>query len=499
MTLPALPAQGSTAWYSYAQGLDTAARGASVVTATGGDQTARVNAVLAASSPFGARRQVTLVGDFTISGPLVIGSGTILDARAATITLIAGSYERMLRNAADVAGTGRDTDIAVIGGRWVRAAGNFNSDGQHLHSIFLRKVDGVLVCDLRGETSDGKYMIALGDVTDFRVERISLATSSDGVHLTGPASNGYIGKISGTVGDDLVGVTTQDYSAYDDVRGPISRVTFDRLDCTPRSGSVPHTLALWGAGGYPLTDITARGITAQNNGSGLPLAVVLGGTTQAINLDGVAGNINVTYQQGAGWNGVGAHNRVSIRNVRYIPGASLTSAVQVAGDASGTYACTVDQLIVDGVRADGQGTRTFPALDVSASAVVNRLSLVDCALVGSSGAALLYCWGTNSRIKQAHLTRCYRDGVDYSSGRVVNVDTGGRIDSLFLAQVVAEHCQWAVNISGSGGMAVYVAGCDLSDAINSVRAADGIAITLRSAASNLATNTTIAGGTITNA
>jgi hypothetical protein len=53
-----------------------------------GDETAALNSWLAAPSPLGVKR---LVGNPTISAPLIIPSKTILDAQSAKITLASGS------------------------------------------------------------------------------------------------------------------------------------------------------------------------------------------------------------------------------------------------------------------------------------------------------------------------------------------------------------------------------------------------------------------------
>lgn len=53
--------------------------------------TTRINQALADVSPFGSRRTVALVGDFTHNGPLVVPSHTVFDTTKATLTLAANS------------------------------------------------------------------------------------------------------------------------------------------------------------------------------------------------------------------------------------------------------------------------------------------------------------------------------------------------------------------------------------------------------------------------
>ncbi len=59
------------------------------------DATAMLNAALAATSTFGIRRRVSLVGDFLVSGAVVIPSRTTVDARGATIRLAPGSTSNL--------------------------------------------------------------------------------------------------------------------------------------------------------------------------------------------------------------------------------------------------------------------------------------------------------------------------------------------------------------------------------------------------------------------
>ena len=200
----------------------TAGKEASVLlpASTGVDDTSVINAALAAG------RLVTgLAGEtYLISAPLVVGSGTTLDMTACTVTLLPGSNCHMVENVA-VAGAGRDHDITIVGGTWVRGANA--GVGNDRHSLFFRRADRLNVRDLRVTSTGGKYSVAAGDVTEVRVHDISLTTASDGVHITGPARAVDIRGISGTTGDDMVALTARDWAAYDDVHGDIDDVIID--------------------------------------------------------------------------------------------------------------------------------------------------------------------------------------------------------------------------------------------------------------------------------
>ncbi|WBB70636.1 hypothetical protein [Micromonospora sp. WMMD812] len=227
---------------------------------SGGDDTAALNAALLAGAgglvrgPRGAHYQV--------SAPLVVHSGTTLIMSGCRVTLAAGSACNLLVNAA-LAGGGRDRDISVVGGTWVRAHG-VGGAGPNLHSLRWRRVDGLTLKGLAVETASDKYAISLGDVTDTTVARIRFATHSDGVHIQGPAARTRISGIRGTTGDDTVAITPRDWQAYDDVWGPVTDTVIEDVSAASLAalvkvlGGSPETAAL---------RTTVRGVTglAGNN------------------------------------------------------------------------------------------------------------------------------------------------------------------------------------------------------------------------------------------
>lgn len=184
----------------------------------GSDDTAAINVALASVEMVRGLPGET----YRISAPLkIMLSNSALDMTGCTVSLNSGSNCNMLTNGT----AGRLTDVTVRGGTWARG-GNAGS-GSNLHSLFLRKFDRLTVTDLRVTSSAGKYALAIGDATEVKVRGLSFASFSDGVHITGPASQVDIRNITGTTGDDHVALTARDWPAYDDVRGDITGVTID--------------------------------------------------------------------------------------------------------------------------------------------------------------------------------------------------------------------------------------------------------------------------------
>lgn len=84
MTLPALPAQGSTAWYPWASGIHNAVSSSSVAAATGNATTD--TAAIAAALTAGAGGTVALgAGNYWVNG-ITVPANTALDLRGATLT-----------------------------------------------------------------------------------------------------------------------------------------------------------------------------------------------------------------------------------------------------------------------------------------------------------------------------------------------------------------------------------------------------------------------------
>ncbi|MEV0427133.1 hypothetical protein [Micromonospora sp. NPDC050495] len=213
---------------------------------SGGDDTTALNTALLAGA--GGPIQGHRGARYRVSAPLVVHSGTTLAMSGCTVTLTTGSACNLLTNSAVTTG-GRDRDITVVGGTWVRAEG-VGGVGPDLHTLRWRRVDGLTLNGLAVETASDKYAISLGDVTDTMVTGIRLAVYSDGVHIQGPAARTRISGIRGSTGDDTVAITPRDWQAYDDVSGPVTDTVIEDVNVASLAalvkvlGGSPETAAL---------------------------------------------------------------------------------------------------------------------------------------------------------------------------------------------------------------------------------------------------------------
>jgi hypothetical protein len=268
---------------------------ASQLTVDATTSTATINAWLAQPSSLGVKR---LVGACTITAPLVISSGTTLDASGASIT--STFIGNMLQNVNAFSTTQRDSNITIIGGTWTRNAGGppataTDGSANGAHSLFLRHIDGLIIRELKVSSSGGKYMIAVGDVTNFHIFDITGGNlASDTVHITGPASNGLVERvtvISG--GDDVVAITTTDYAAYSDVHGDVTDITIRGIKGGNTTRIVLVAGASYAAGqgdGHLLDRIIVD--TVMQTGSGAVVWTGAGGNTD------VLGSIDISHVYG---------------------------------------------------------------------------------------------------------------------------------------------------------------------------------------------------------
>lgn len=179
-----------------------------------------VTTALAATAAVGQTLVVAGAGG-NGNGPLV-GNVTAATATTVTLTTLDGRPANATAtvSAAAVTVFGRDVGIQIIGGVWDRGA-NAGAAIRN-YGLCLRHVDK-LVVDIEGytATANGKFAIAVGDVSRYRISARGLDNTSDGVHIDGPAYMGEIPRVIGGTGDDLLAFTCANYSANQDVAGDI--------------------------------------------------------------------------------------------------------------------------------------------------------------------------------------------------------------------------------------------------------------------------------------
>jgi hypothetical protein len=241
------------------------------------DDAAAINTALSAINSAGGGSLIIPDGTYVISIPLIIYDDTTLLCDAgAVIELKAGSDTNMIQNEFAISLAGRNKNITINGGIWNRGSNNGIGNGKH--SMFLRQIDNVHVENLTYNSLNGKYGIAFGGVNNFYAENITFDCFSDGIHIDGPATNGWIKHLRGDTGDDVVGITTKSYAIYDDMDGSIDRVTIQDIDAVSYARAV---LIMGSAAGAPdgnsITHISVSDVTFTKKSGGGQIAVLCRG------------------------------------------------------------------------------------------------------------------------------------------------------------------------------------------------------------------------------
>lgn len=108
-----------------------------------------------------------------------------------TLTQKAGTNTATIVNAAYVAGTGRDSNISIIGRGKIDRGANAGT-GLNRNIVMFQRVDGVVIKGLGGllnfASTGGKFAVNLYACTNFEVGGLQLSVAADGVHITHPRS-----------------------------------------------------------------------------------------------------------------------------------------------------------------------------------------------------------------------------------------------------------------------------------------------------------------------
>ncbi|MEU5912803.1 hypothetical protein [Micromonospora sp. NPDC047527] len=391
---------------------------------SGGDDTGALNAALGRGS--GGVVRGSPGAHYQVSAPLVVSSGTTLIMSGCTVTLATGSACNLLTNTA-VAGGGRDRDITVIGGTWVRAGG-VGGTGPDLHTLRWRRVDGLTLKGLTVRTASDKYAISLGDVVDTSVTEIRFAVHSDGVHLQGPATRTRISGIHGSTGDDTVAITPRDWQAYDDVFGPVTDTVIENVSAASLAalvkvlGGSPETAAL---------RTTVRGVTgiAGNNvvwiGDDTADWRTTGGRVDELVVEQVSattlpsrggmvhingsfvGHVHLRELRARGPRGNEPLVRVTPLRAAVLDALTVEDVDVEQLDAAPLLAVartvTIGRLLVDGVTVAGTsaGTAVTQIAGVVDDLTVRSVSL---ATSGDSYLVELPAWATHAAIRRANLS-----------------------------------------------------------------------------------------------
>ena len=366
-----------------AQGAKADAADAALVplpAATGLNDTTAIQAILTANP--GKRIAGRPGSSYRISAPLVIASGTTLDMTGCTVTLIPGSNCRMIQNAAFLGSGARDVDITIRGGYWDRGA-NGATTSNDAHSIVLHRADRVAVTDVRfTATGACKYSVYLCDVTYGRVERCDFTSTSDGVHITGPASQITVRDVSGYTDDDLISFTARDYTSYELTAGggAITDVVVERV--TMRGGDGNAVKLLPGAA-TTLSAAVVRDVSGTSLVSGVTInsdnahASTTGGTVRDVLIE------NVTFAPGTSSACVDIIcpdvSNLRLRNITQ-KSATSTQAVHLTGASLG-------DIEIDGLTSPAAHVNTL--VKVATGCGIARLRIANVLATQGAGAGMV--------------------------------------------------------------------------------------------------------------
>ena len=310
-------------------------------------------------------RSIYVNGANTLTGSSTYGVAsstlctTITAVNSATsITVATAAVQTVSAAAANI--YVRDANITISGGTLSRVTG-----AQSDHTLFVQRVDGLVIRDLAINFLSGNYAIAPYDVTNLTVANLNfLAAAPNCVQVTGPASNLSISNINGQAFDDCVAIVTMDwnpYHAFPNPYGAISNVKISGISSSNPTTHYGNVVRLEPGPGAGLANIAVRDITAlniQGNATQLDDSTFGAGPITGVLIDGVkvvkATQNAVILQNTAG-------SDVTIRNIVSTPSSGISSAV---GFSSGAVYTNV---LIDGV--------TFPSGSWTGS-VVNTIGSI---------------------------------------------------------------------------------------------------------------------------
>jgi hypothetical protein len=352
----------------------------------------------------------------------------------------------------------RDSNIRITGGTWVRASGNNTPGGsgvgqaQNLNSICLRHIDGLRVERYSYASTDGKYGVSVGDVTDYVIEDGIYAAASDGVHVDGWSYRGGIRRICGATGDDLIGVTGNPGSPYvatSDTCGDIEDLVIEDCKITAQT-AVGNAVSI--VGDPDATTYATRRVTINRCGDMFNAAqrsVMLSNGLTDTTLNDCFGHVTVNTLNG------GLTTRV-FTGLR-INGQRLTYRTGTTTEAILTLNTTIAGMLVDGVTINGStGTAKVCPITIGPGTVFNSVVVRNVELDISNG-SIVYIYGAATVGRSVTIDACYRDGQDYSTGRIFSMDTDAVLTELRITNTSARRCQWCVSAAMTGTLNVQVA------------------------------------------
>jgi hypothetical protein len=391
----------------------------------------------------------------------VCSTGQKLDCTDATFNLT--GVKRFVTNDACIAGTGRDSDITIIGGTWARGA-NAGTTTLEAMSLMFAFVDGIKIRDVTVTSSAGKYAIHLYMCTNFDVGPVTFNVFSDGVHIT-DCSNGRIGPVYGTTGDDSVAIMTRDGPTTWEIAGAaftdMGSIVVDGVYTTTIKNGVKVLSGIDGASAA----LNVRNITVRNvDGAFSIYGVWLGGDSNYVTLGG------------------GTLDGITVENVRN----TAADAVRFIGPTT-TFR---------GVRlrnVKGQTGHVY----VNTGTTVEDVEVADTSLIWSGNRYLFNV--LNGGVVTRAVLRNIRMGNGSTGSGMVSAASGSTLTHLILDNVHNQRSAWGIGDFFTT-TAVWVRGLVGDTQTGYIHTNSGAVVTVREATMQAASgddSNVAAGGTIT--
>ncbi len=221
-------------------------------------------------------------GEYTISDTIVIDSGAHVQlSQNAVIRLADGASCLMLKNRQCGKDGAPDTNIVIEGGTWdgnneYQKRGTPNPDKPFFMGVTIRidNAENLVIKNAIFKDPEA-YSVQLRRVTKFTVRDIffdhnMLRPNMDGIHINGPASDGFIQNMNGATNDDLVALNCDD--GFDNgekcvvTSGPISNIVIDGI-----FAEAGYTAVRLLSCGSPLKNVTIKNVFGTFRVSGIAL------------------------------------------------------------------------------------------------------------------------------------------------------------------------------------------------------------------------------------
>lgn len=425
-----------------ATGTATATVGSNVITTALAAQAAVGQSLYVDGAVSGNGRAERLCG---IIGAVDTTAGTV------TVTKLNGDPWNVEQAVTDAVATlyDRDVHVTIGGGTWDRGYNGWRAvtPGPNRCTFDLKRIDGLVVRDVTLRMDNAGYNLAMGDVTQFNVNNVTLdvygtdTANSDGVNINGGAWCGSIRNIYGWTHDDFVSFHCLDNQVnMNDVVGDISDVLIENV-CLQNSRN--FGVKLRASGTTKMRRVTIRGVHGSLRAAAVSINNADGGTNDVSeilieDIDAVsaeAGSVNILSTS--------ADGTIIIRDVKafhpsgnqivYVNPASTLGTLIVDGLVHRAPNCqavsingTVKTVSVRNLEYLTPGTTTQAMVSIKSATTVDHLQVTGVRIYENSGSTLPVFQIIGS-VGAMYATDIYVNG----GGRVLSNLAGGVLAGTF--------------------------------------------------------------------